>query len=463
MLSDHDRELIDNAAKSLLENPGVRVEDEQLVSALLSRGAKPGGGPMDVRFPRAMVEEYLGMAPESFPIADRRGNIWTVTPEGGPLFWTGAALFYSDREGFRHIKTKDLGNFAKVIDSLSEVDAVVGTSLEDVKPSHRDFVGLRIMAENTSKHLRTLSFTPKGGEAMVEMGKVLAGERNLRDYPVFSVGFTAHGPLRWTSLALGLFKATAGHGVPCTVNGEPMSGATAPVTVAGTVTVGTAEILSGIVINQVMEQGRPCFFNLGFAHVMDMRSGFAVTGGPENIMLAVAGAEMARYYHLPSVSWMCTDSLHFDSQNALEKAMAALAHAQAKVSVIWGVGQLESEKTISPVQAVIDNEIVGMTRKYLLGFEVNDETISLDEIRKVGITGDYLQSEKTFKYFRGSVFEPRFLVRKQRSSAGERDTLKHRAVDYVDNIIAEEKEPILSEEQKRELKRIENKYRELIP
>jgi len=37
--------------------------------------------------------------------------------------------------------------------------------------------------------------------------------------------------------------------------------------------------------------------------------------------------------------------------------------------VIWGVGSTESEKTISPVQAVIDNEIVGMAKKYLSVFE----------------------------------------------------------------------------------------------
>ena len=69
---------------------------------------------------------------------------------------------------------------------------------------------------------------------MIEMAKVLSGEKSLKENPIFSIGFTAHGPLRWTSLALGVFKATAGHGIPCTINGEPMAGASAPVTLAGT-------------------------------------------------------------------------------------------------------------------------------------------------------------------------------------------------------------------------------------
>jgi len=233
------------------------------------------------------------------------------------------------------------------------VDVVVGTSTEDTAPRYRDFVGFRIMAQNTRKHLRALSFTTRGGEAIMEMARVLAGGGSLRENPIFSIGFTAHGPLRWTHLALGVYKSTAGQGIPCTVNGEPMAGASAPVTLAGAAAVGTAEILAGIVINQLLEPGRPCLFNLGFAHVMDMRGGFAVTGGPENVLLAVTGAELARHYKLPSVSWMCTDSLHYDGQNTAEKTFAALAHAQARVSTVWGAGQVESEKTISPVQAVL--------------------------------------------------------------------------------------------------------------
>ena len=115
---------------------------------------------------------------------------------------------------------------------------------------------------------------------MAEMKKVIG------DYPWFSVGFTAHGPLRWTNLALEIFKRSAGHGIPTTINGEPMAGVSGPVTLAGSAAVGTAEILAGLVINQILEPGRPCVFNLGLAHTFDMRTSIAVTGGPENHLFA---------------------------------------------------------------------------------------------------------------------------------------------------------------------------------
>jgi len=169
MLTTSDIERIDRAAKALLEDPGVRVEDDEIVAKLLACGAKPGTGAQVVRFPGAMVKEYLSMAPERFSLGDRKDGRREVSPDGEATFWTAAALFYLDRKGFRPIERRDLADFAWVIENLAEVDGIVGTATEDTPPPHRDFVGFRIMAENTRKHLRPLSFTPRGGEAMIEM------------------------------------------------------------------------------------------------------------------------------------------------------------------------------------------------------------------------------------------------------------------------------------------------------
>ncbi len=189
-----------------------------------------------------------------------------------------------------------------------------------------------------------------------------------------------------------------------------------------------------------------------------MRFGFAVTGAPENCLFAVAGAELARFYRMPSASWICSDSLGYDAQNAMEKTLAALTHAQARVSAVWGIGSFESEKTISPVQAVIDDEIVRMVRKYLAGILVNEETVALDEIRRVGITGEFMSSPHTYQYFRGSIFEPRLGIRLHRSNASERDTLIARAEDRVEAILTTPRPPTMDEETRNELLKIEDRY-----
>ena len=347
-----------------------------------------------------------------------------------------------------------MADMARLFDELPTVDGVFGMSMDDVPPNARDIVGLRIMAENTTKHIRVLSFTPEGAEAIGEMRDVLGHS------PWFSMGFTAHGPLRWTNLALEIFARTAKKGIPVTINGEPMAGVSGPVTLAGSAAVGNAEILAGLVINQILESGRPCVYNLGLAHIFDMRTAIAVTGAPENHLFARISAAMGRFYSLPSCSWVSTDSMCPDSQAAIEKSIGFLTHLQSGVNVVWGAGQLESELTISPAQAVIDNEIVGYIRRFLRGIEVDEETLAVELIRDTGIAGEFLSSEHTLKNFSSEFFEPSILLREKRAEwdAGGCKTLQQVAEARADEIIGGSFSKAITDEQSESLEKIKKSF-----
>ena len=218
---------------------GVRLEHDGIVERLLAAGARPGAGPHDVRLPPAMVRELVALAPRRVELAARDGTTTVLEPESetrllddaGPLPLDRHRAAPGDERGPR-------GRSRGSRDRLDAVQGVMGVAMADVPPLHRDFVGLRVIAEGTRKHARVLCFSPRGMDALVRMKPVFPG-------PWFSVGFTAHGPLRWTNLALEVFARSAGHGIPVTVNGEPMAGASAPVTLAGAFAVGNAEILAG--------------------------------------------------------------------------------------------------------------------------------------------------------------------------------------------------------------------------
>ncbi|MBW1995354.1 MAG: trimethylamine methyltransferase family protein, partial [Deltaproteobacteria bacterium] len=91
-----------------------------------------------------------------------------------------------------------------------------------------------------------------------------------------------------------------------------------------------------------------------------------------------------------------------------------LTHLQNGVSNIWAIGQLESEMTISPAQAVIDDEIISYVKRYLRGIEVTQETLAVDITRNVGISGSFLDQMHTFEYFRSELFMPALLFRQTR-------------------------------------------------
>jgi len=130
------------------------------------------------------------------------------------------------------------------------------------------------------------------------------------------------------------------------------------------------------------------------------------------------------------------------------------------VSVIWGVGQLESEKTISPIQAAIDDEIAAAARRIAAGIAVDDDSLAVDAIRETGIAGSFLDADHTLAHFRGAFFEPRLLARAQRGSAAARAGLAENARTFVDEVLAGPREPMLSGEEARELERIERRYAE---
>jgi trimethylamine--corrinoid protein Co-methyltransferase len=441
---------IHEASLQLLLDPGVRIESEEALKLLLSRGAKPGAAAQVARFPPEMVRDCLALCPKEFALTDRRGREMVLTPSSEPIFWSCPGLFLSRGGEHRPFTTRDMAESSRLLERLENVQAVFGMALDDVPPHARDAAGLAVMARNSSKHLRALCFSAQGADALVEMKQVVGA------HPWFSVGFTAHGPLRWTRLALEIFRRTAGHGIPVSVNGEPMAGVSGPVTLAGAAAVGNAEILAGLIVNQLLEPGRACLYNLGLAHVFDMRTALVVTGGPENALFARLSAALGRFYNLPSASWVSTESMVPDGQAALEKMFGFHTHMESGVSCIWGVGQLESEMTFSPEQAVLDNEMISFARRYRRGCEATAESLALEATREVGIAGSFLDHEHTLKHFREALFMPRLLFRDRRAAwdAGGRKRLDERAAEVAAELSRQPVETHLSADQTRALDRI---------
>lgn len=450
-MTTEEAQRIHDTSLRILDEIGVRLEHDDIVDMLLKAGARPGAGAQEVRFPSEMVREYLALTPQTVELAARDGSSVTLTPESDPVFWTNPGMYIWDGVERRSAMSADLAGVARLCDNLRNVQGVLGMAMADVPPPCRDFVGLRVIAENCRKHIRVLCFSPTGMEAIAAMKPLFPGSW-------FSMGFTAHGPLRWTQLALEIFRRSAGHSIPVTINGEPMAGVTGPVSLAGSIVLGNAEILAGIIVNQLLEPGRPVIYNLGLAHTFDMRHATAVTGGPENALFARASAAMGRYYHLPSSSWVSTEAVYEDEQAGLEKMFGFETHLRERVGVIWGMGQLESEMTMSPAQLVIDNEMIDYTRHFGRGYRVDDETMQFDLIREIGIAGCYLETEDTLCHFREHLFQPAVLNRKPRESCAL--PLAETARLQAAELVAADSEEKIPASAAAELRRIEEAYRQ---
>ena len=75
--------------------------------------------------------------------------------------------------------------------------------------------------------------------------------------------------------------------------------------------------------------------------------------------------------------------------------MTCLLPALAGANTLYGAGMLELGMTFSMEQLVIDNDIIKMTKKVLQGVPVNEETLSVESIQKVGIGNNFLALKQT--------------------------------------------------------------------
>lgn len=460
ILRAEDCARIHAASLEVLETAGVRVDDAPIAALLKRNGARDGAAAGTLRIPRELVGECLASCPPEARFSDRRGRLSTLGPGAGNVFWTGNALYVAQGKSRRELLSSDLALLTRVADACPEIDGMVGTSVSDFPPPARDVVGFRVMATHTAKHLRPCTFTPEGASAMVEMSQVLAEGVPLGERPLVSFGYSIVSPLHWTPTGLGTMRNTAGHGLPFMINSEPMAGGSAPVTLAGCLVLANADVLSGIVIAQLLERGRPVVYNVGFAHVLDMSTAVALTGAPENALLQSAGADLARFHRLPSASWMSTESMVADAQAASESMITGLAHAANGVNIVWGAGNLESTLCMSAEKLVIDDEIIGAIRRYVRGIEVSDETLALDLIRELGQRPDYLWHEHTLAHFQEEIRHSRLAVRCKREAwenQGSR-AWDERAAERVREILRQPAAVQVRPEQERELARIVERH-----
>jgi trimethylamine--corrinoid protein Co-methyltransferase len=243
------------------------------------------------------------------------------------------------------------------------------------------------------------------------------------------------------------------------INSEVISGATGPVTLAGSLVLANAEALCGVAIAQLLEPGRPVVFNLGFSHTFDMKTVETLTGAPEGGLMGAAASEIAHFHGLPSASWMSTESKTPDAQAAYEKTLLGLLHALGGVNLIWGIGNLESTLTLCPEQAVIDDEIAAGILRAWRGIEVDEEKMAVPVIKELGQKADYLSNDHTLRHFRDELMLTNLLSRERWAvweKAGRKDLLQ-RAEDRVREILKTPPAEHLSGSQREELKRIEKR------
>ncbi len=429
------------ATVEVLSETGVIIDDPEALELLISAGATSDGEGL-VRIPEALVGWAMDSAPSVVLIYSREGEEAMRLERGHTYCGTGSDCPYviDSRTGARRRATKmDIETFARLSDGLSNIDFVLSMGLaSDVPPETADLHHFQAMVYNTSKPIVFTSVDHQNLVDIVDLASEVGGSKqSLQERPFLALFAMPSPPLRHSRIALQNLIYCAQHLVPVVYASGTSMGALGPMSIAGGTVSANCDVLSGLVVHQLANPGAPFIYGVGVS-VMDMRTAIDSYGAPEHHLADVVNAQVAHSYGLPTWGYAAdTDSKVVDLQAALEYFSAAVMGFLSGCNLLHDVGYLESGMTASCESIVLGNEVVEFVRRLLQKVDVDEETLAVEMIKRVGPGGMFLKEPHTRMHLREFWHSPLIDRRRYSQWASEgRQTMFDRVKAQAQDIVS---------------------------
>lgn len=414
-LSEADVARIHETALRALEEIGLADAPPGGVEALTSVGAALGDDGR-IRIPRRVVEEMLAVAARDVTLCgqDARNDL---RPGGARVHYgtAGAAVHVYDPAlgDHRDPTMRDLYDSARLVDALDNIHFFQRTlTCRDTEdPTELDLNTLYVCVHGTTKHVGT-SFTSveRARRGLDMLHRVAGSEAAWRARPfVSNSNCFVVPPLRFATESCEVMETLIRGGMPILLLSAGQAGATAPASLAGAVVQAVAECLAGVVYVNAVAPGHPAIFGT-WPFVSDLRTGAMSGGSGEQALLSAACGQMARYYGLPGGSACAmSDAKGPDMQAGYERGLANVMAGLSGLNLVYeSVGMHSSLLSHCLESLVIDNDLIGACLRCVRGIEVDDDTLALETMREVCLTGPghYLGHEQTLRLMQSEYVYP---------------------------------------------------------
>jgi trimethylamine--corrinoid protein Co-methyltransferase len=411
-LTAGEREAVYAESLDILQRVGMRMKGAAVLPALRESGAEVDDTGA-VRLPAELVERAVALCPRELLMAGET-PAEDVLLDGSRTFFNvsgcGAKTLDGQTGLVRPSTLEDLRDGTIVLDATPELD-VVWTFLTatDVPLERRELVEYYTYLTETSKPVVFVDCPEKTGRVR-RIFEIVSGDlERFRERPRMSLLCAARSPLEVNGRLLDVACEFASLGAPIWVYSMPISGATAPVTPAGTLALMWAEVLGTITAIQTAAPGAPVLACCG-PGILDMRHTTMSLGNLESTLMGAAAVEIGHHLGIPvHNSGLSTDAKHLGVQAGYEKGLKVMATVATGADICsGGFGFLDSSSTFSLRAIPVDAEIAAMATRMARGIEVTPETLLADSITRVGIGGDFLREKETRTRVRaGEHFVPR--------------------------------------------------------
>ena len=314
------------------------------------------------------------------------------------------------------------------------------------------------MLENTDKPIIYVTTNLASTEEEVGMAEAVAGGTDeLRRRPFAACYINITHPLRHNPESIQKLLFLAGKGLPFIYRPSIVTrGLTTPITVPGFLAVNNTAALAGLVLSQLKREGAPFIRDSCAGGTFDMRTTVGLHSAPE---VRGFNEELAHYYNLPCFGIGGTSaSKAVDQQAALEASLTLITSTLAGAQLIHDVGYMDSGTTTALTQVVICHEIIAWIKQYMKGLVIDEESLALHVVEEVGTDGNFIETEHTLRHFKEDEYpELRDHRRYDDWLALGGTTLKDRASEKVEKLLAEHEPPPLDEGIRKALRKVVQK------
>lgn len=460
LLSEDELKRIHLGTLEILEYTGVKFLCKSAINVFREHGLRVDSDNV-VYFPPDVVERCIHSVPPCFtrfPINPIHKPV--RIGDGSVHFGTGSTVAYVlDLDGkYREAIERDIMDFARLSDAMDNL--VIGNGMIWAQDIPRNVFHARyfeVLAKNNGKVIPAGDgLDQKTTDDLVRLASVVCGGREeIAKKKTFNMTACPQQALTWSEEVIVAIE-TAKVKLPFEPCPMPLLGSVHPVTLAGALVQMNAEMLSGVVLNQLVNPGAPVIYMV-WPGMMDMSVASNVFGCPEQGLVSAASAQMARWYKIPSnIIVGQTDSKIPDQQAGYEKMMSMLLAALAGADEIAVVGGLiDFGKAANYEQVIIDNEMAGYIHRALGGIDVTEDKLALDVIREVAHGGNYLAHEHTLRYFKEEQYFTQLSDRTMRdiwNRNGSKE-IRERAIEKSRKILKEHHPSPLPKEVQKELEK----------
>jgi trimethylamine--corrinoid protein Co-methyltransferase len=461
VLNDEEIRMLDRASKEILFEVGIKINSREVLLDLEDKGLAVDHDRFIVKFDPSTVEGALSQVPETIELFNRnKAKSFFLGESNSPRFASGFnAVFHLDSANAkREPATKQqIAEFAVLSNQLDSIDIVGPQALpQDVPGVSAILHALDAILNSTVKPVLFAPENDREMSSIIEILRVVMDNEKLNETPIGVCQFSPSSPLFWNEGTIKGFIMIAEQGLPCTILPGPLAGATSPYTLASTLVQRNCEVLSAVVIAQLVRPGTPLLCYNGGGQ-FDMQSLTAVLSSPEVALMIMAGNQLTRFYHLPTHACIPSSDSHcLDEQLGMENMMLLLGGVFGATDLLVNAGMFATGETSALEQLVIDHEMIRMAKRIMEGIRVDEDHLCVDAIKRVGPMGNFLEDESTLKFLRNREWSRYNLISRENYESWEgqgKMTIVERALRTVGQMHTRSA-AVLEEEKRKRISKI---------